>query len=73
MKHKYLRVNRRKGQLTVLREDVSYLNKKGREKRWDEIDAEYPNSEFISCYETSQQELPCFKRDSVTGKFVEGF
>lgn len=57
-KYKYLRVTRKDDKSLVRRINVDHLPKKGREARWDELDAEYPREEYVSCYETSQQELP---------------
>lgn len=59
-KNKYLRVQRKSDKLTIKREDISHLNKKGREMRWDELDKEFPSSDYITCYETSQNVLPVF-------------
>ena len=53
-KYKYLRVTRKDDKMLVRRINVDHLSKKGREARWDELDAEYPREEYVSCYETSQ-------------------
>lgn len=45
----------------VCRVDVNHLNKTGREAEWDRLDAKYPSDKYISCYERSEQSLPCFE------------
>jgi len=61
-KYKYLRVQSKPDKLVIKRIDVGHLNKKGREQEWDKLDAQYPPSEYITCFETSQTELPVFEK-----------
>jgi len=66
-KNKYLRVREKPNNYgkTVCRVDVGHFNKKGREAEWDRLDAKYPTSIYISCYEQTNDSLPCFENDPV--------
>lgn len=61
---KYLRVNVKPNRMevTIHREDISHLNKKGREERWTQLDEKYSPEFYTSCYETSEREMPCFEK-----------
>ena len=64
-KNKFIRVrvkpdNRGK---TVCRVDVSLLNKRGIQKEWDRLDEKYDPEIYISCLESTNDDLPCFEND----------
>lgn len=63
--HKYLRVQRKSDRIVIKRIDVGHLNKVGRALEWAKLDDEFPPSEYVTCYETSQSPLPVFFQSSI--------
>lgn len=64
-KNKYLRVRIKPDNQgkTVARIDVSHLNKRGRNAEWDRLDEKYPTDIYISCFEQTNDDLPCFENE----------
>lgn len=61
-KYHYIRVNKKSPiREVVARVDVSNWNKKGVTSVWDEIDKKFPNNAYISCLESTNEELRCFE------------
>jgi hypothetical protein len=60
-KYKYLRVMRKSDKMVIKRVDVGHLSKSGREAEWDKLDKDFPPSEYVSCFEQSNSELPVFE------------
>lgn len=63
--YRYLKVTERPANMgrVVARVDVNHLNKKGINTEWDRLDLKFPTREYISCFEQTQLEMPCFEKN----------
>lgn len=43
--------------------DVSHLNKKGINQKWDELEKQFPKDKYQSCLTECNQERPSFTRN----------
>lgn len=66
-KYKYLRVREKPDNWgkTVCRVNVSHLTATARKAEWDRLDAKYPTDKYISCYEQTNEKLPCWEAESI--------
>lgn len=59
MTYKYIIVTKRPANAgeVVACVNVSNLNKNGIKMKWNQIDAKFPNSKYISCVQTGHKEM----------------